>query len=402
MGPRCQSDGLEFEIRVQLPARVADGRMVAPLAQEILSVSQHPLLVLVNDRDVKQAKGFRAAAERLTGATLEADYQTEIAHAPSRSKEDLAHLGVRVGRKAKGRQHGRDERHLAEAIARAAAVERAGANEEGAVPKALELPSGESVTIVDHAVPIRTAAPDKEKGDADPNAGIEDVPLLAVVGEDRLAVAVLKYLEPDATRSGAGDTPLRLLLQGLIHAAAVDANREALRREILETTGLTIGDEAPAVIVAASPRYWELCRKREAQKGAAWIRELERIAREVGESIGSEILFVGLSTDSTPGWDYDEQGPLLTGPITFERAWETGAGKLKPKPKKKKVDPADEIVEADPDKPLQKYSIRGSYERGDRLAHSKLGEGVVQGVVGQGKIAVMFGEEKKLLIHERP
>ena len=35
------------------------------------------------------------------------------------------------------------------------------------------------------------------------------------------------------------------------------------------------------------------------------------------------------------------------------------------------------------------------------VSHSKLGEGVVQGVVGRGKIAVMFGEEKKLLIHER-
>jgi hypothetical protein len=377
--------------------------MVAPHVQEILFVSLHPLIALVNDRDVKQAKGFRSAAEQLTGATLEADFQTEVANTPRRSAEDLAYLGIRVGRKAKGRQHGRDERHLADAIARAAAAERAGSSvEDGAVPKALEMPSGESVTIVDHAVPIRTAAPDKEKGDSDPNAGIEDVPLLAVLGEDRLAVAVIKFLEPDATRSGAGDTPLRLLLQGLVQAAAVDANREALKREIAEATGKTIGEEAPAIVVAASPRYWELCRKREAQKGAGWIRELERIAREVGESIGSEIIFVGLTTESAPGWEYDDEGPILTGPIAFEKAWETGAGKLKPKPKKKKLDPADEIIEADPDKPLLKYSIRGSYERGDRLNHSKLGEGVVQNVVGVGKIAVMFGEEKKLLIHERP
>ena len=40
-------------------------------------MSLHPLITLVNDRDVKQAKGFRLAAERLTGASLEADYQTE-------------------------------------------------------------------------------------------------------------------------------------------------------------------------------------------------------------------------------------------------------------------------------------------------------------------------------------
>ena len=360
-------------------------------------MSLHPLIALVSDRDVKQAKGFRTAAERLTGATLEADYQTEVANAPKRSAEGLAHLGIRVGRKAKGRQHGRDEKHLAEAIARGLPP----SDEDDDLPKSLELPNGESITILDSAVPIRTAAPDKEKGASDPNAGIEDLPLLALIGEDRVAVAVLKYLEPDANRSGAGDTPLRILLQALAHAAVVDANREALRTEIAEATGRTTGDEAPAVIIAASPRYWELCRKREAQKGAGWIRELERIAREVGETIGTEFFFVGLTTDSVPGWEYDDEGPRLTGPIGFEKAWETGAGKLKPKPKKKKIDPADEIIEADPSKPLLKYSIRDSYERGDRINHSKLGEGVVQGVVGRGKIAVMFGEEKKLLIHER-
>jgi len=361
-------------------------------------VSLHPLITLVSDRDVKQAKGFRTAAERLTGVSLEADYQTEVANAPKRSAEGLAHLGVRVGRKAKGRQHGRDEKHLAEAIARAARS----SDEEDFGTKSLELPTGESITVVDSTVPIKTAAPDKEKGASDPNTGIEDLPLLALIGVDRVAVVVVKYLEPDATRSGAGDTPLRLVLQALAHAAAIDANREAFRSEIAEATGKTMGDEAPAIIIAASPRYWELCRKREAQKGAGWIRELERIAREIGETIGTEILFVGLTTDTVPGWEYDDEGPILTGPIGFEKAWETGAGKLKPKPKKKKIDPADEIVEADLSKPLLPYSIRDSYERGDRIAHSKLGEGVVQGVVGRGKIAVMFGEEKKLLIHERP
>ena len=367
-------------------------------------MSLHPIIALASDRDVKQAKGFRLAAEKLTGVSLEADYQTEVANAPKRSEEGLAYLNVRVGRKAKQRQNNRDEKHLCEAIARAAASESG---------LSLELPTGETLTIVDHCVPIKTAAPEKEKGEADPNYGIDDIPLLAVIGEDRPAVCVVKFLEPDATRSGAGDTPLRFLLQGLAHAAAVDANRAALSAEIAEATGKKLGDEAPAVIIAASPRYWELCRKREAQKGAAWIRELERIAREIGESIGTEVFFVGLSTDATPktddaegtvGWEYDDEGAKLTGDISLEKAWETGAGKLKPKPKPKKVDPADEIVEADMSRPVQSYSIRGSYEPGDRIAHKNLGEGVVQGVVGRGKIAVLFGDEKdkKLLIHERP
>jgi hypothetical protein len=358
-------------------------------------VSLHPLIALVNDRDVKQAKGFRLAAEKLTGASLEADYQAEVRSAPRRADQGLAYLNVRVGRRAKQRQNNRDEKHLAEAIARAARAEAA---------ERLELPSGETLTIVDHGVPIRTAAPDKEKGDADPNAGVEDVPLLAVIGDDRLAVVALKFLEPDANRTGAGDTPLRLFLQGLAHAAAVDANREALGKEIAEATGRTVGDEAPAVILAASPQYWTLCRKREAQKGAAWIRELERVAREIGESIGNEVIFAALSTDTrdgSVGWTYDDEGAVLTGPVSFDKAWETGAGKLKPKPKARKADPADELVEADLSRPVRPYSVRESFQPGDRIAHKTLGEGVVQGVAGRGKIAVLFGDEKKLLIHER-
>ncbi|MBK7950807.1 MAG: hypothetical protein IPK00_19130 [Deltaproteobacteria bacterium] len=360
-------------------------------------MSAHPILDLVQDHDVKQAKGFRAAAERITGASLEAAYQQEVAAAPKRSEQGLGHLDVRTGRRAKARQHGKDERHLAEAIARAA---KAGNLTPPNRP--LELPTGESITIVDHNVPIRTAAPDPARGDADPNAGIEDVPLLAVLGEDRPAVLVLKFIDTDSNRSGANDTPLRLLLQGVAHAAAYDANRIALREEIAKATGKTTGDEAPAIIVAASPRYWELCRKREAQKGAAWIRELERIARESAEAIGCEIFFVSLATQGQPGWDYDEEGAVLSGPVVLAKAWEGSAGKLKAKPKSsKKSEPAASLVEADPDRPARRYSIRDTYEVADLIQHPKLGDGVVQELTGRDKILVLFAGEKKLLVHGR-
>ena len=360
-------------------------------------MSAHPILALVQDHDVKQAKGFRAAAERITGATLEADYQKEVAAAPNRSEQGLAHLGVKTGRRAKARQHGRDERHLAEAIGRAA---RAGV--VTAPNRPLELPTGEALTIVDHNVPIRIAPPDPAKGDADPHAGIDDIPLLAVLGEERPAVIVLKFVEPDSNRSGANDTPLRLLLQGFAHAAAYDANRLALRAEIQAAVGKTTSDEAPAIIVAASPRFWELCRKREAQKGAAWIRELERIGREAAEAIGSEVFFVALGTNGVPGWSYDDEGAVLSGPIVLTKAWEGSAGKLKAKPKTtKKAEPTVTIVEADPDRPVRSYSIRESYRPGDRVAHRTLGEGVVQELSGRDKILVLFGGDKKLLVHGR-
>lgn len=360
-------------------------------------MSAHPILDLLQDHDVRQAKGFRAAAERITGPTLEADYQREVAAAPKRSESGLTHLGVRTGRRAKTRQHGKDERHLAEALVRAA---RAGTLMP---PKRVcELPTGEALTLVDHNVPIRTAAPDADKGAGDPNAGIEDIPIVALIGEDRPAVVVLKYIEPDSNRSGANDTPLRLLLEGFAHAAAFDANRGALRAEIEAAVGKTTGEEAPAIVVAASPRFWELCRKREAQKGAAWIRELERIAREAAESIGTEVFFVGLATQGVPGWDYDDEGAVLSAPIAITKAWEGSAGKLKAKPKSaKKAEPTITIIEADPERAVRSYSIRDTYRVADRIAHPKLGEGVVQALSGRDKIVVLFSGEKKLLVHGR-
>ena len=54
------------------------------------------------------------------------------------------------------------------------------------------------------------------------------------------------------------------------------------------------------------------------------IRELERLAREIGESIGTEVFFVGLSTDTSEGvgWNYDDEGAVLAGAVSFDKAWE--------------------------------------------------------------------------------
>ena len=115
----------------------------------------------------------------------------------------------------------------------------------------LELPTGEPITIVDHNVPIRTAAPDPARGDADPNVGIDDIPLLAVLGEDRPAVLVLKFIDADSNRSGANDTTLRLVLQAVAHAAAYDANRVALREEIAKATGFADVEHLEGTVAAA-------------------------------------------------------------------------------------------------------------------------------------------------------
>jgi hypothetical protein len=59
------------------------------------------------------------------------------------------------------------------------------------------------------------------------------------------------------------------------------------------------------------------------------------------------------------------------------------------------------IIEGNMEKPRREYTIRDSFEAGDRIDHRTLGEGVVQGSLGRGKIKVLFGDDMKALIHER-
>ncbi len=353
-------------------------------------MSIHPLITLATDRQVKQAKGFRAAAAELSGASLEPLYKEESAAAPRRHDHDKKYLGVKTIRTPSKRQNGRDDKHFCLAASNTS-------TEGGNVAK---LPDGTELLIVDGLVPLRVAAPDKALGDEDPNKGVEDIGLLGLLPDDRIAIVHIKYLKPEATHSGAGDTPLRILLAALAQAAMLDANQQAFREEILEATGRKTSDEAPAIVIAASPRYWEICRKREAQKGAGWIREMERLTREIAEHIGNEIFFAGLETGSDAPWDYTDDGPVLSAPIEMKDPWESTAGRVKPR--RKKVSQAVEIIEPNMDKEPQSYSITASFEVGDRIDHSTLGAGVCQGSAGAGKIKVLFGEDTKILVHQRP
>ena len=234
--------------------------------------------------------------------------------------------------------------------------------------------------------------------------GISRFDLLGVGPEDRLAVILQRYLEPGATRCRVGDTPLRLLLQGLTYHAIATQNLEALRAEVAEKFGQTLSDQPPHLMILASPRYWELCRKRSTQKGAAWIRELERIASDALEAVEVPVHFLSLRLEADPGWTYAEEGPVIEGRARLGLAWEPGAGRVKPKARPRpraRSESVDEVVEPDLSRPIRHYDLHDSYSAGDRIAHPKLGTGVVQGLAGPGKIKVRFDERQSVLVHER-
>jgi hypothetical protein len=200
-----------------------------------------------------------------------------------------------------------------------------------------------------------------------------------------------------------GDTPLRALIEGLAYTAIATANQEELKSEIAERFGRTVSDEPPLLVLLASPTYWRLCRKREAQKGAAWIKEMERLAKEIETEVGPSVRYLGLELSGDPGWSYAEDGPVLSGPPRIGLAWEPGAGRVKPKPRPrpKASTPAEQIIEADMSRPVRAYSLRDSFSAGDRIDHTQLGLGVVQGIAGPGKIRVRFEDKNSILVHER-
>ncbi|MEE8580606.1 MAG: hypothetical protein V3T33_03360, partial [Myxococcota bacterium] len=356
-------------------------------------MSQHPLIDLAHGHEVKQAREFGQAAAGLTGQALAAHYRLELESAPSLHALDRKYLAGHSKRTPSDRRPGRDEEHLAMAL-----LAHCQANGEGLV-----LPEGGTLQLLDHQVPLVAPPSGRDGHETDLHKGIGKVDLLGLGPENQLAIAKLKFVAPEATRCGTGDTPLRALLEGLAKAAIVEANRAALQAEIRERSDRALSEDPPMLLLIASPRYWRLCRKREAQKGAAWIKQMERLAREIGEEIGVQVRYLGLELRGDPGWSYTESGPVLDAPPTLAKAWERYAGRVRPKspPRAKGSGSAAVEIEADLTRPIRSYMLSDTYTSGDRIEHPTLGTGVVQGGAGPGKIRVSFGSKKSLLVHER-
>ena len=366
-----------------------------PLEGEI-PLGTHPLIERSQLREVRQAKGFREAAAGMTGEELAGEYQLEQANAPKRAEAGKKHLVSPNSRLAAERKASRDAEHAAIAM-----VHRQQNSDRG-----LLLPDDIGTFEAIHSgVVLKSGPADKAAGASDPNFGIDKVDVAGVGPDDRLALGVIRFVAPGANRVGTGDTPLRALLEGLAHTAVAVANRESLVGELTEKSGREFADAPPILMLIGSQRYWELCRKREAQRGAAWIRELERLAVEIEEATGVTVLYLALRVNSDPGWNYENGSPEFDGDVRLLPAWEHGAGRIKPKAKprsrKTAAAAADEIVEADLDRPVRSYGINEFYTAGDRIEHPTLGLGVVQGIAGTGKIRVHFDEKKSVLVHDR-
>ena len=361
-------------------------------------MATHPLRERAASAEVRNAKGFTAAAAALNGETLAAEFAAEREAAPLRAASGRKHLVAANRKLAAQRKPARDSEHLALALSTRSA-------EGGA---ALALPEAGAFTALHAGALLKSAQPDPALGADDPNWSAEPIDLLGLGPDGRVAVAVVRWLGPSAKRVQTGDTPLRALLEGLAAVAGVEANRESLTAELAEKTGEALSPAPPALLVIGSFRWWELSRKREAQKGAAWIKELERLAREIGAKLDIPVRFLTLRTPGDPGFSHDTGAPRLDGDPRFEPAFEPGADKVRVRSasgvarKKKSAGPAAPLkVEADLARPVRDYSAGEHYAAGDRVQHAALGLGVVQGSAGLGKVKILFDTREAVLVHDR-
>ena len=60
------------------------------------------------------------------------------------------------------------------------------------------------------------------------------------------------------------------------------------------------------------------------------------------------------------------------------------------------------LVMADISRPVRSYAISETFTVGDRIHHQTFGDGVVEMVVGPGKIQVFFPAGRRVMAHERP
>jgi hypothetical protein len=357
-------------------------------------VSQHPLLDLAADPRVRRASDFREVAAGLTGAQLAEAFEQEVRAAPRRQEGGRKHFVPYSRRLAGERRPARDGEHLSLALVEL--CRRSG--------RGLVLPDGKgSLDAVAAQVALQAAGAAGESGEAAERA-IGRIDLLGLGPDERLAVVQIRFVPTGAARVGTGDTPLEAALEVLARAAVAHANRSALAAEIAEACGRSVSEAPPLAVVLGSPRYWELCRRREAQKGAAWIRELERLARELEAANGVGLLFLGCRLEGDPGWSYPEGWPVLAEAPRLVPAWEASAGRVRPKPpaRPKPGAPVEVRVEADLSRPVRPYAASEKYAPADRISHPKLGLGVVQALVGAGKISVLFADRKVVLVHGRP
>ncbi len=337
-------------------------------------MSSHPLFELASREDVADVNGFCRVAGTLTGEKLAESYRAEIASASNLAPENAKFFVARDGKVAKPEKAKFDRDHLAMALW----------NHYRQNGARLGLSDGTEVELLDYNVAV-TSPKDKD-------AKLRKFDLLGLADDGCVVVFALRYMTKKSTK---GDTPLQFLLEGLAACAVAQAKQDALQTELAETFQRNVSTDPPLLILAANSRYWDLYRRRATKAAGPWIEELERLGQEIEASAGIAVRFVSLDLSGDPSWELRDAAPTLLAKPRVRPA-------LKEKSKtraKAGAMAAAAIVPANLERPTRTYAMQESYQPGDVVEHPTLGKGVVQAVISAVKVEILFGDERRRLVH---
>jgi len=357
------------------------------------------LIELANDAGVKTSASFREAADTLTGQQLADLYAQERAAAAENASAEIEHLVGHTGT-IEGESVVEDK-ELAIAIFNqcrldgvplvlsdgVAPIDPDDVDDQGTPATRIDL--------IDYAVPVTTLAPSKIKAR---HRVISALDLVGVTAEERLAVARVRLMPPRSTK---GDTPLRALIEGLAQCAVAEAYRSTLAAQIEASSGRTLSADPPRLVVLANNRYWEIYRRRSLKSAGPWMAALRRVGGEIEQTLGIPVAFASIKLYGDPPWRVRQGVPQLASDPVIRNGLDPVAGELKSKSKSRGVAKEDAVVEANLDVAPKDYTLRDSYDPGDRISHPKLGEGVVQKALGPNKVEIRFGDESRVLVQGR-
>jgi hypothetical protein len=203
------------------------------------------------------ARGLDGLIAALDTKALCAEYVALRANAPRRSSVGKAYFVGHSGVPSASGSSNRLEEHYELALI----------NLRRRWPRA----DGGWFCLLDYQVPLKARQSD---------AGVGKIDLLGITDKGRLIILELKVVSQAGGRS---DAPPSALLEGLRYSAMVQADFDALSREVESKYGTKLSDEAPIVMVIAPQTYWR-----------AWL-EL-KAAGEWG--VAFDALAAAISTDT--------------------------------------------------------------------------------------------------------
>jgi hypothetical protein len=224
---------------------------------------------LYKDPRVNHVSNFGQLAAWINPVDIVESYARARERAPRRHVKGKQYFVEHSGANHRSEESNRKEEHLALALCNASL---AGCS--------TDLPSGETLEIIDYQVPLKS-----QRGDV----GVGKVDLVGLINRSRFAIIELKIRQ---NSNRPGDTPLRAFLEAFAYCAIVEANAADIAAELKTKFNRHLPKFTPDLLLVAPQDYWTGYLEHPA--AGEWWPSLQTLAAGVKEMLGLRSHFLAL------------------------------------------------------------------------------------------------------------